>query len=198
MKILELPPEVKDFVREYFNLKLNGKNVRCPYYINIKKYRQRMNLRVLIGKGSPEEIVQESLIFEKLRGIDFSNMTVDSIRDFLVKRRIGVDCSGFVVQILDYWLRSQKKGHLWNYLAFPKQNIYRKIARLLRPVENIAAVYLTGDLNSEQVKDFNLITPGDLIRTKIAKRASDLLDQFHVMLISEVIKDKNDNIVSFK
>ncbi|MBU0975455.1 MAG: hypothetical protein ABIE03_02350 [Patescibacteria group bacterium] len=198
MKTLQLPESVRYFVNQYFNLLLNGKKVRCPYYINIKKYRQRMNLRVLIGKGSPEEIIQESLIFEKLRGVDFANMTVGDIREFLVKRRLGIDCSGFVVQILDYWLRSERKKHLWNYLEYPKQSLYRKIARILRPVENIPANYLSGDLNSEKISDLNKILPGDIIRSKIPKRAKGLLDQFHVLLISEVVKDDNDTVVSFK
>ncbi|MBN2015529.1 hypothetical protein JW766_01735 [Candidatus Dojkabacteria bacterium] len=195
--IEKIPEAAQNMIDRYFNLPLNGKKVRSPYYISIKKFRQRMGLRVLIGKGSPEEIVQESLIYEKLRGVDFNFMTVEEIREFLVKRRIGIDCSGFVVHVLNAWLRGKKKKNLCNYLKFPKESLYRKIARLLRPIENISAEQLTSDLNTTPVKNLNNIRTGDLIRSKLPKRSEKLLDRFHVMLIIEVDRT-NGKVNSFK
>ncbi|MFC1780154.1 hypothetical protein ACFLY9_00455 [Patescibacteria group bacterium] len=193
----KLPKQVQQIINKYFNLPLDSKKVPCPYYINIKKHKQRMGLRVLVGKGTPEEIIQESLIYEKLRDVDFSKMTISEIRDFLVKRHIGIDCSGFVVHVLDHWLRSHNKKHLWNYIRFPKQNLYRIFARIFRPVENISATILTNEENTVQVKSLNNIKCGDLIRLKVPRRAKDLLDSYHVMLISE-IKKENGKVISFK
>lgn len=186
--IEKLPKSAQTTFNQYLNLPLNGKKFPCPYYINIKKLRQRMGLRVLIGKGTPEEIIRESLIYEKLRGVDFNKMSIGEIREFMVKRHIGIDCSGFVVHILDSWLMSIGKKHLWHYLRFPKQSIYRRIARFLRPVENISANTLTNDQNTIQIKNLNNIQCGDLIRSCMKKRSKSLENFYHVMLISETNK----------
>lgn len=180
--ILKLPKVAEERIKLYKNLPLDGKKIRCPYYLNPKHIR--MGLRVLVGKGTPKEIIKESLIYEKLRGIDFDDMSPDEIREFLVKRRIGIECSGFVTHILNSWLRSQNKKKLWKYLNFPKRSLYRVIARKLRPIENISAKLLTEDLNSNQVKDFNNIKPGDLIRNKGLKKG------YHVVLITRVMIEK--------
>lgn len=188
-KKTQLPQEAQKTVQAYFNLPLNGKKVPCPYYINVRELR--MGLRVLIGKGTPEEIIHESLIYEKLRNKDFKHMTIEQIRSFLVKRHIGIDCSGFVVHVLDKWLIRQGKKHLWKYLAFPKANVYRKIARFLRPVENISAAMLTNDTNTEPITNLNDTRAGDLIRAKGLKKRS-----FHIMLISDIHLE-NNKIQSF-
>ncbi len=190
--IEKLPDTTQNFINEYLNLPLGGKKVRCPYYINTKKFRQRMGLRVLIGKGTPEEIKTESLIYEKLRKVNFNEMSSKEIRDFLIKCRIGIDCSGFVSHILDNLLTSQTKKHIWKYLKWPKMNLYKTIARILRPIENISAWMLTNDENSYKIKDLNNIHPGDLIRSV------GLEDQsYHVMIIIEVLRE-NGKIKSFK
>ncbi len=176
-------------IDDYFNLPLNGKKVPCPYYINVRKLR--MGLRVLIGKGSPDEIVKESLIYEKLRDKDFSKMTVDEIRNFLTKRHIGIDCSGFVTHVLDYTLLKQGKKHLWKYLKHPRVNLYGKIARFLRPVENLSAETLTNDENTKAITNLDEIQPGDLIRAKGLRKNS-----YHIMLITEV-EVEHDVVKSF-
>jgi len=176
-----IPKETLHIIKQYFNLSLNGKKVHCPYYINVRKVR--MGLRVLIGKGSPDEIIQESLIYEKLRNVDFKSMSIHEIREFLVKRHIGIECSGFICQVLDYMLRKQKKKHIWKYLIYPKTGIYRRIARFLRPIENIPAEMLTNDTNSKPVKNLNNMKPGDIIRLK------GLRGGYHVMLISRIKKE---------
>ena len=186
-----LPKNVQKFVNSYFNLNLGGKKIPCPYYINIKKIRQRMGLRVLIGKGTQEEIIQESLIYEKLRGTNFYDMSIYEIREFLVKRHIGIDCSGFIVHIINYWLKGINKKNIWKYIKFPRQTLYRKIARFFRPVENISAFQLTNKDNSTPIKNLNNIRCGDLIRLKGLKGG------YHVMMISKVIQNKG-KVNSFK
>lgn len=148
-----------------------------------------MGLRVLIGKGTPSEIVKETLIYEKLRGVDLANMSKQEIRKFMVKRHIGIDCSGFVVHVLTAWLKGNKKKALWKYLRFPDNSLYRRIARFLRPVENISTQMLTEDLNSEQVKNLDEIRPGDLIRSRLQARSKKLKRGYHVLLITEVEKE---------
>jgi hypothetical protein len=179
-----LPKGAQNCIKQYFNLSLGGKSVPCPYYINIRQVR--MGLRVLIGKGSPEEIVQESLIYEKLRNVDFQKMSIAEIRKFLVKRHIGIECSGFVCHVLDAMLRKQKKKHIWKYISFPKASLYRRVARFLRPIENISAQILTNDENTKPVQNLKKIQPGDLIRLK------GLQGGYHVILISSVQKEKGN------
>ena len=184
--VLKIHEASQNLIDKYLNLPLGDKSVPCPYYINTRNLK--MGLRVLIGKGTPDEIVQESLIYEKLRGANFNDMSVEKIRDFLVKRHIGVDCSGFVLHVLDTWLRSKHKKHIWKYLHFPHQGFYRFVARKLRPVENIGAYMLTNDENSSEISNLNNILPGDLIRSKGLKGG------YHVMVITEV--NINDGKVS--
>jgi hypothetical protein len=185
----ELPKSAQTIIHRYQNLPLGNKKVQCPYYINIKNLR--MGLQVLIGKGTPEEIIQESLIYEKLRGVNFFKMSIEEIREFLVKRHIGIDCSGFVVHVLNSWLQNNNKKPIWRYLKYPRQNLYRWIARKLRPVENISAKLLTDDSNTDPVVNLNNVKPGDLIRSRGIKEG-----MYHVMVISKV-KRNNGDVESF-
>lgn len=181
MITLKAPDECYKIINDYMNLNLGNKTVRCPYYINKKNIK--LGLRVLVGKGRPDEIVQEAKIYEKLKNICFDKMNENEIRDFLIKRHIGIDCSGYVVHILDNWIYSKQKKHLWNFIKNDKNGIIRKILYFLRPAENIKSTTLTGDLNSVKISNLNNVRPGDLIRAKGLKGG------FHVMLIIEVYKD---------
>jgi len=186
-QIFSLPPSAFKVIEEFQNLSIGKKVVTCPYHINVRK--DRVGLRVLVGKGDPGEIEKEVRIWAKLKDLDLNLATVKQIREFMIDRSIGIDCSGFVVHVLGYVLKCSRKRKIVNYLEFPDNSIVAKIRRLLRPVENIGANNLTSLDNCEKIKDLNKVQPGDLIRSK-----GRIKNSHHVQLITKVFKE--DGFVS--
>lgn len=172
-------------IERYKNLQLGGKSVTCPYYMNLARAK---DLRAMVGKGLPEEIEIEARIWEKLKGVDFQLMTEKEIKDFLKNRNIGIECSGFVVHVLDKMVQQKKGKHIWRFLKLPKKDFLNKIAYLLKPVEKLGADIITNNENSVHV-DVKDVRPGDLIRSKWKRKNSH-----HVMLVYKVIKDDSGNV----
>lgn len=175
-----IPEQVKQLIEKYFNLNIGGQTVSTPYYRNVK--RVRAELRSLVGKGSPEEIEEETLIYAKLRGFSFKGKSVDDIREFMQSQGIGIDCSGLVAHIYDRWLRSSGRGSIHSNLKFPKTNLYRSFIRWLRPIENVSADLLTNSDNSERIL-LRDVCVGDVLRLKGLQRGH------HVAVITKVDKD---------
>ena len=101
-----LSSNAENLLNGYFNLPFEGVlGVRCPYYIN-KRKNTRGQLRVLAGKGSPEEIVEEAKIISIQYHLGFfesgnlGTFNADTIRHFLADHGLGIECSGFVTHIL--------------------------------------------------------------------------------------------------
>ncbi len=180
----EIPEEVKNLINHYFNLKVNSKVVRVPYHINVKHIRAE--LRSLVGKGAPEEIEEEVVIFAKLRNFNLEKATKEEIREFMQKQGIGIDCSGLVAHILNIWLKAEKKGSLSSNLTFPKMALAKRLIIAIRPIENISADLLTNKQNTLPI-EFKEVQPGDLIRLKGLKKGH------HIAIITQVKKD-NDNL----
>jgi len=182
-KTLLAPAVVFAKINEFKKLHLGGKEVACPYFMNLKK--QRAGLRVLIGKGDATEIEAEVKVWAKVKGFDLNKASPVQIREFMVNRSIGSDCSGFVTHILNAWLKSQKAQLLLTYLQFPKNDLLSRLRRFLRPVENIGANLLTSELNTNKIEDLDSIQPGDLIRSKGLNK-----NAHHVLLITKVVKEQ--------
>lgn len=172
-------------IQDYKMLLLGGKSVVCPYYINPKT--TRANLRVLIGKGNPEEITLETEICAKLGGLDLNSMSEDEIRKFMIKRHIGIDCSGFVVHVLNEETKEKFNKKLWSVIKKKNKNIYSSIRYFLRPVENIGVADLTSEINSYQIKNVNEVKVGDIIKMPSLKNEHGL----HVLLINELEVEEN-------
>ncbi|MEP7103676.1 MAG: amidase domain-containing protein [Candidatus Dojkabacteria bacterium] len=177
MRELKIPEIGYKTIDSYINLDLGGKKIVTPYYINSKKGK---DLRAMVGKGTPEEIVMEARILEKIKGVSFDQMSEKEVKQFLIDRGIGIDCSGFVVQVLDSIYLETKRKHVWRALKIPDKSIYAKIRYLLRPVENLGADTITGHENTIEIKVSD-VRPGDLIRSKWKK-----VGTHHVQLITRV------------
>lgn len=181
--ILKLPDEVQNLIDQYLSLEINGKTVKTPYYRNVK--RVRAELRSLVGKGTPTEIIEETKIYAKLRGFRFRKATVDNIRKFMLSQGLGIDCSGLVAHLYDRWLLSVNKGSLYQNLTFaPNRSLYKRFVTWLRPIEHMGANLLTGRLNTDPI-ELCEVAPGDMIRLK------GLRGGHHVALITEVTYDKD-------
>jgi len=190
MKVDSLPAVVKNVIANYFELPLGGQKVKCPYFMNLKK--ERAGLRVMIGKGSSEEIVHEAKVWAQLKGVNLNKMSESEIREFLTKRGIGIDCSGFVSYVLDEWFQILGKGHIWSNLKYNDNSVFSRFRRRLRPVENIGANLLTSELNCTKIQKFGNIKPGDLIRAKGKQDRAH-----HVAIITDVYFGAKGNIEKF-
>lgn len=189
-QILSIPLSAAQVIHEYTHLPLGGKEVVCPYHINIQK--ERVGLRVLVGKGDPGEIIREVQVWAKLKDFDIDKASESQIREFMINHSIGIECSGFVSHVLGFWLKSEHKKNLQDYLVFPNNGIINILRRLLRPLENINADTLTSLANCDPINELNEVLPGDLLRSK-----GRIKNSFHVSLISKVIKE-NDNVVEIE
>jgi hypothetical protein len=184
-KLIKIDKSAEEIINNYFNIKIGNKSVITPYYMNTKK--QKGGLRVLVGKGDPDEIARETITWAKIKGFDIKKANVEQIRNFMISCNIGVDCSGFVVHIINNILKKQGKKALISYIKFTNNSLSSKIKRFFRPIENIGANTLTNLTNCIAIENINDIETGDLIRSK-----GKVKNSHHVMMIYEVTKSDND------
>jgi len=156
----QLPPNTNKLISRYENLRIGKYKIRCPYYQNIN---QRKGRAVFIGKGLPVEIECETKNIFNKTGKDINNFDPLNIRFYMVMAGLGIDCSGFVVRILQSLLKEEKLGNLSNNIK-PKNDIFHFARHFVRPFTNLSADTLTNEENSIKIQDLNKIRPGDLIR----------------------------------
>ncbi len=95
---METSKALQDLFYHYTHLKIGGKEIVCPYWMN--------NLEKGIygpigGKGTPGEIVEATLKEAKAENINLENLDEEAIILFMKAKKIGVDCSGFVFWMLN-------------------------------------------------------------------------------------------------
>lgn len=113
-------------VADYQNLNIHGRLVNTPYMINrIERDWVEMMRRAGIpsdrirevteefhnkqvdygwyrGKGTPEEIVDATIKISRSMGFPLEGASDNLISSFMQQCGLGVDCSGFVYNVLDY------------------------------------------------------------------------------------------------
>lgn len=185
MKTLTLPTVAQNYIDRYLNLQLGGKSVVAPYYMNLKRAK---DLRAMVGKGTPDEIEMEVQIWAKLRAKDLDTMTAEAIREFMMAEDIGIDCSGFVMHVMNVWHKSTTGRSIWRKMHIYNTDLLHKIAYFLKPVEKLGAEIITNldNCDSIEIKD---VKPGDLIRSKWKRKNSH-----HVLLVSKVTFDEKSQL----
>ena len=137
-----------------------------PYYINIgsakfKKY-------VHVGKGTYEEINRE---LQKLT----NNKKISQKERFeiLRKNKIGIDCSGFIINILDVITEKKYGKHVWKLLKKPTVNPIKLFKYTIRPkTSKLNAAVLTSDINTKKIETVKNIKVGDLIKSNGGKHVA--------------------------
>lgn len=180
-----LPEAGINTINDYESIEVGNKKVVAPYYMNKRKLKG--GLRVMIGKGSPDEIEREVMVLAQVKGFDIDKAEPSEVRKFMQDRDIGIDCSGFVVHVLNAILKDKKMGSIDAYLQYNQNGIVSRLRRLLRPVENTGANVLTGINNCNEIKDINQVRPGNLIRSK-----GKVKNSHHVILIDSVTLRNNE------
>lgn len=180
--IKTLSIEAQNVINQYLNFPIGNITVSIPYFNN-KRTKVRAGLRVLIGKGSPEDIKEEVEIICLKNKINKQNITKNEAKKILIDNQIGIDCSGFVYHVLNAEMKAQGKEELKTKLRFPNTtNIIRKIIRHFRAIENIDVKLFASDKNSQLVELKN-IQPGDMIVLIDAGYAGTV---DHIMLVESI------------
>lgn len=197
-----LSQKAENIINKYFSLpfkEIDG--VRAPYFIN-KRMARRGQLRGLIGKGTPEEIVEEAKIlsiqykhglFDKNGFIPKNKYVKEEarqiIRKFLIDNGIGIDCSGFVAHILTTHYAETYNINLPSRLFFNSKNKWwRNLICKFRPIENISVNVLAHKNNSEIICDGTEaiktcdIRPADII---VLLEINNNEKRHHILIITE-------------
>ena len=188
----QLSSQAQKVIDQYLNLKIGKKTITTPYFNNRRK-NIRGALRVLIGKGSPEDIVEEATIFSLREKVKLEELNAEQTKKYLIDHNLGIDCSGLVYHVLDAELRAKNLGGLKKYIHRPwVKNPIRKLIAQFRSVENTGVSTFNNNINSNEI-NLKDIKPGDLI---IMMGAGPKQDYNHVLLVSSVIPSRNEGSLS--
>lgn len=186
-----LSPQSLQAIQNYIHLPFPNKNISCPYFNN-RRVRMRGGLRALIGKGSPEDIVEEATIISLRDKIDLNKLSNEDLKKFLVDNKLGIDCSGLTYHILDAEMKAINNKSLHKILRRPWfRNPIRKLLIKLRPVENTGVGTFNHDVNSIDVQLADT-QPGDMI---IMMGAGPKQDYNHILVINQ-IADSNNQVTT--
>ncbi len=201
-----LSPKAQQVIHDYFNLPFSGiPGVRVPYFNNAR-LKQRGQLRALVGKGTPAEIVEEAQIiswqrhagiFDKSGACCLHNehtgqpVTPNDLRKFLVDNFLGVECSGFVTQVLRAHFLETKHVDITKkiFITSPRHFLRWLIAKL-RPIENIDVRVYANPKNSTQIigseagYDYSKVEAGDVL---INLEKTKPFRCNHIMLVTNVV-----------
>lgn len=179
MKILKLPKKSQGLINDYFSIPIFGQKIVCPYFQNLS---QESKGPAYSGKGFPEEIekLAQKLARKKSR---LKTAAPETLRLYLVMSGIGIDCSGFVANVLDTFLKETKGVSLYQIIPLTSFSFFRRIVFKLRPRTNLSAHALTSPPVSKQI-DYHDCLPGDMIK----------FDKSHLAIISKIWKKRSSEI----
>lgn len=181
MTFLRLPVKTENLIKQYFSIRFGLHKIRCPYFQNVTR---RPITLVFAGKGLPQEIEVETLKLYSQRKQLLNKLSPNKLRFYMVLGRLGIDCSGLVVNILNSLLQEKNLGTLWKKLKYPSVNPFSQLTYNFRPRSNISAAMLTHPINTFSIKNVNQIKPGDLLK----------VGNSHVAIVTEVEMDKKKNV----
>lgn len=142
---------MEEFLNQFFNFKVFEKKVVIPYWMN------KLDKEIYGpygGKGTTHEILEATIKAAKQEGINLHNLDSKEIYSFMKKNRIGIDCSGFAYQILDFWDHQKGGDGIENSVIGASGMGIRKTD----------ADALTNNINTLPVADYSQIKTGDLLR----------------------------------
>jgi len=132
-----------------FLLPLGGKKVPTPYRRNEIGNFQKLGPEFQ-GKSSPNVIQKAAKQLAKEQNFYFEKASIEEIREFLRKNKLGIDCSGFSYRMLNF-LSQKVTGKSLEGHGFPhvgRTNVNK----------------LTSDEFSVKISIFEDCQPGDIIK----------------------------------
>jgi len=123
-----------------------------PYSKNILKDGKIIKEQFLGGKGNCRQIATETIRLAQKQNIDLTKLTDQEFYNFQKKNHIGIDCSGLVSQLLNFYFGTE-----------------------LNPRQTSASM-LTSSPLSKKIKS-NEIKTGDLVRQKNGQHVLFILEK---------------------
>lgn len=145
--------KLDDYLASFFSLEIvPGKKVRIPYWRNRITCGGLSRIQGPFGgKGTPSQIKTATIDRAKKSAVELSKLTPAQIRKFMNQKRTGLDCSGFVFQVLDFLSPGFWKG------------LKKAPGKSSNPIRRFNAKALTSKENSVSVKRVEDIEVGDLV-----------------------------------
>ena len=141
--------QLKEEINHYIGL---------PYSKNILKDGKIIEEKFMGGKGSAKEIALHTVDLANQQKIKLLDLSPQQIYNFQKKNKIGIDCSGLICQLLMFY------GNL----------LGKKIELSIRKT---SADMLTSTSLSKEIKNYDDIQTGDLIRQKNGRHALFIIDR---------------------
>jgi predicted nucleic-acid-binding Zn-ribbon protein len=76
--------------------------IGIPYFSNVGKFKT-IGDNAKVGKGTAKEIAQTTIKLANLDGIKLTGLTASQIYTFQKKKHLGIDCSGLVCILLNFY-----------------------------------------------------------------------------------------------
>ncbi len=184
-----LSRQALDIINSYEQLNIGAEKINTPYFNN-RTSNLRGALRVLIGKGTAQDIIDEARILALREKIDLDKMNNEMMVQFLTDHKLGIDCAALVYYTLDAELQSTKHKKIKQTLSFAKKNFLRQLIAKFRTVENTSVSVLHE--NSTEIA-LNELKPGDMI---IALEGGLQHDYNHVIIITSTTRNETRKLVS--
>ena len=127
-----------------------GTKPSCPYFNN-RRRGGKSGLRVLVGKGTPEDIAEDAEICALKKRISINSLSTDKLKEFLVSEDLGVDCSGFAFHVLTAALAERRGKSLASKIHTNRKGFLGKIIARLRPAENVGVATFSSERNSAPI-----------------------------------------------
>lgn len=112
-----------------------GEGCNVPYFNN-RRAKIIGGLRVFIGKGTPEDIIEEIEIISLKERFGLKEIKHEELKKFLVDHGLGIDCSGLAFHLLSAECKSRGFGNLSRKLHV-NGNFLRKLKKIIRPAESV-------------------------------------------------------------
>jgi hypothetical protein len=138
--------EARAMIDRYLSLPV-GAHPSCPYFNN-RRRGTKSGLRVLVGKGTPEEISEECEIRALQNRISIATLSSEKLKEFMVSQDIGIDCSGFAYHVLGAALHERRGGRLSSHIHTRRKGFMGNIIARLRPAENMGVATFADERNS--------------------------------------------------
>lgn len=188
-EVLTVHKETLALIDAFLRLPFGADRVAVPYYNN--KHRHiRAGLRAWIGKGTPEEILEEAELAALREKRTVKHWTPEEARQFLIEKDLGIDCSGLVFQLLEKESIASGGGHLGGLRGrlHWHGNLLRRIIARIRSTENASVAVLANPKNSKLVTtdDLTLLIPGDYFT--ITNRQSPYMRD-HILFVYKIEKE---------
>ncbi len=186
----QLSNQTKKLIADYLFLPL-GRGCQTPYFNN-KRRGTRGGLRALVGKGTPQEIIEEARIFALRDKVSIDLIDEKALKAFLASHDLGIDCSGLVYHLLDTELKATKKSKLSRLIHY-KASWLRTFINTLRPAENINVSTLNLSENTKEISIAE-IEPADLI---VILNTGPKKTYNHVLFVTEIENKNNTKMIHY-